>query len=97
VFANEIHNAPPAIPLLDMLEGEHSPFGAPEPAAKQHREDSPVPQPLLGGGIRCVQERLGHNGSTVGFASPKNNASNLATHQTKGQSTPNRIVGMFSP
>jgi hypothetical protein len=37
----------------------------------------------------------GHNGSTVGFASPKNNASNLVTHQTKCQSTTSRIVGML--
>jgi hypothetical protein len=46
------------LPLLDMLEGKRRHFGAPQPAAEQDGEDGPVAQTLVGGGIRCIQERL---------------------------------------
>ena len=58
MLADEIHDAPAAIPLPDVLEGKRRYFGAPQPASKEHCEDGPVTQPFVCGGIRCVQERL---------------------------------------
>ena len=55
VLADQIDDAPPAIALLNVLEGERRYLGAPQPAAEQHSQDRPVSQTLVGGGIRRIQ------------------------------------------
>jgi hypothetical protein len=43
VLADEIHDAPPAIPLLDVPERQGCDFGAPQSASQEHGEDRPIP------------------------------------------------------
>jgi hypothetical protein len=41
---DQIHDAPAAIPLLNVFEGECRHLGAPEPATEKHGKDGPVAQ-----------------------------------------------------
>jgi hypothetical protein len=59
VLADEIHDAPPAVPLLDVTERKRCDFGPSQSASQEHGEDSPIAQSLNRGGVRRVQERLG--------------------------------------
>jgi hypothetical protein len=40
MLANKIHDAPPAIALLDVANGGPSHLGTPEPTAQKNRQDS---------------------------------------------------------
>src|ERR1017187_6618974 len=59
MLANEVHNAPSSVALLDVGDCERSHLGPPEPAAQEHRQGRPVAQALGRGGIRGVQQLLG--------------------------------------
>ena len=50
---DQIHDAPAAVPLLDVLLPPSTTI-----RIEEHRKDRPSPQALLRGGIRRVQERL---------------------------------------
>jgi hypothetical protein len=56
MLSNEIHDAPPAIALLDVAHCERRHFGPPEAAAQEHRQDRAVAQALGGapGAFRSV-------------------------------------------
>jgi hypothetical protein len=57
-LADEVHDAPAAVARLNMFERKRRDFGPPKPAAQEDREDRPVAQALIGGGIWRVQKRL---------------------------------------
>jgi hypothetical protein len=59
MLSDEVHNAPPAIALLDVAHCERSHLGTPQPAAQEHRQDRAVAQPLGSGDIRHVEQLLG--------------------------------------
>jgi hypothetical protein len=59
MFADEINDTPTAVPLLDVSHRKRRHFRPPEPAAQEHRQDSPVTQPFGRGRVRRVQQRLG--------------------------------------
>jgi hypothetical protein len=48
MLSDQIHDAPAAISLLDVLERKSGDLGAPQPAAEEDGEDRPVPQALVG-------------------------------------------------
>ena len=75
VFTNEIHNAPAAIPLLDVLERECGHFGAAKTATKKHRKYRAVPQTLRGRDVWCAQQRLG-----LAESKPISGADSLGAH-----------------
>ena len=58
VLSDEIHDAPPSVPLLNVGNGERSHLGPPQPAAQEDRQDRAVAQALGRGGVRRVQEFL---------------------------------------
>lgn len=58
MLPNQIHDAPTAIPLLDIAHRERRHFGAPQSAAQEHRQDRPVTEPLGRGDVGRVQEPL---------------------------------------
>jgi hypothetical protein len=56
MLPNEVHDAPPAIALLDVAYGEGSHLGPPQAAAQEHRQDRAVTQALGRRGVRSVQD-----------------------------------------
>jgi hypothetical protein len=58
VLANEIHDAPTTVALLNMSECEGRHLGSSQAAAQKDGYDGPIPQPLGGRGIGRAQERL---------------------------------------
>ena len=58
MLANEVHDTPPLVALLDVTYGERRNLRAPQPAAQEHRKDRPVTLALGGTGIGSVQELL---------------------------------------
>jgi L-ascorbate metabolism protein UlaG (beta-lactamase superfamily) len=58
MLANEIHDAPTPVALLDVGDGERRHFGPAEAAAEEHRQDCAVAQPLGSGDVRGVEQRL---------------------------------------
>ena len=59
MLSNEVDNAPPAVPLLNVPERQHCNFGSAEPTAEKQGENGPVPEPLRGRDVWCAQQRLG--------------------------------------
>jgi hypothetical protein len=53
MLANQIDDAPAAIALLDVREGERRYLGASQAAAKENIQDGAIPPPLWGGGLGC--------------------------------------------
>src|ERR1035438_5824198 len=58
VLSHQVHDAPTPVALLDVGDSERRHLGPPQPAAEEHREDSPVAEALGCGGIRGIQQRL---------------------------------------
>ena len=54
MLANEVHDAPSSVALLDVGDGERSHLGPPQAAAEEHRQDRAVPQPLDRRGVRGI-------------------------------------------
>src|ERR1035437_3426099 len=59
MLANEVHDAPPSVALLDVGDGERRHLGSPQAAAQEHRQDRTVAEAMRYAGIRSVQQRLG--------------------------------------
>jgi len=51
VFANEVYDAPAAVPLLDMCESERGHLGPPQAASEENGDNGPVAQALCGRNI----------------------------------------------
>jgi hypothetical protein len=58
VLPNQVHDAPPAIPLLDVPECECRHFRPAQPAAQKHGEDRAVAKTFRGRDVRRIQQRL---------------------------------------
>src|SRR5258708_24816910 len=58
MLAHEVHDAPPPVSLLDVADRERSHLGSPQPTAEKHREDRPISQPLRGGSVGPIEQRL---------------------------------------
>lgn len=58
VFADQIHDAPPTVPLLNVSVCEVRQFGPAQSATEQCGEHGPVAQPLLFEYVRVVQQGL---------------------------------------
>jgi hypothetical protein len=58
LLAEQIDYAPAAVPLLNVLHGEHRHLGPAQSATEKLRQHRSVAQSLLGGDIRSIQERL---------------------------------------
>jgi hypothetical protein len=56
VFANQVHDAPSAISLLDMPERERRHLGPPQSTTQQDCQDRAITQSLLGAGIGGVEQ-----------------------------------------
>jgi hypothetical protein len=48
VLPHQVHDAPKAIPLLEMLERQGGHLGSSESAAEKHREDGAIAQAPYG-------------------------------------------------
>lgn len=59
MLAEDFDDAPPAVPLLEVLEGQAGGFVAPQPAADQHGEDGPVALALFRVKSRSGEQLLG--------------------------------------
>jgi hypothetical protein len=58
MLSDEVHDAPPPVPLLDVPERERRHFGPAKAAAEEHRQNSPVAQTFGRGCVRRVQQLL---------------------------------------
>ena len=58
MLPNKIHDAPPAVPLLDVPHGQRRHLGAPQSAAEKHGDDRSVPEAFGGRHVRGVEQRL---------------------------------------
>jgi hypothetical protein len=58
VLADEIHDAPTTIALLNVLERKRRHLGPPQPTAQKHHEDGAVAKPRFRRSIPSVQRRL---------------------------------------
>jgi hypothetical protein len=59
VLAEQVHDAPPTVSLLNVSERERSHLRTSQSAAEQHGQNATVAEALLGRSIRCVEQRLG--------------------------------------
>ena len=59
VLPDEVHDAPAAVSLLNVLERKRRHLGSAQPAAQQDGQHRSVAQSLLGGYVRSIQQRLG--------------------------------------
>jgi hypothetical protein len=59
VLPDEVHDAPAAIALLNVLERKRRHLRSPQPAAQQDGQHRSIAQSLLGGHVRSIQKRLG--------------------------------------
>lgn len=65
VLSDQIHDAPAAVALLDVLRSQVRQFAPPQSAPEKRSEHGAVAQPLLGTHVRRVQERLRPGGATA--------------------------------
>ena len=52
VLPDEVHDAPPTIPLLEVYKRERSHFGSPQTTAQEHGQDGAIAQSAEGRDIR---------------------------------------------
>jgi hypothetical protein len=58
MLSDEIDDAPPAVPLLDVRERERRHFRSPQPTSEKDRQDGPITQSADCGDVGRAQQRL---------------------------------------
>jgi hypothetical protein len=58
MFSDKVHDAPPVIALLKVLEGERRQFRPPQPAAEQDSEHGAVAESFPRSDVWRIQQRL---------------------------------------